>query len=157
MLPGVSVRQHIKKLGIRKYRYSELVLAQVCPLRSMHHCVNLFSPQTVLYPDSPGFKSDILHENYPAYRRQPFTSSHIYCNHAKSIITHLWTNCNRQRTFFSIYFVNFLCARSRFHHCIQSHYFPINSIHNFVRFCLIKGFYRLLIVFSHPLPHISVL
>lgn len=29
---------------------------------------------------SPGFKSDILHGNYPAHRRQPSASTHICCS-----------------------------------------------------------------------------
>ena len=110
-LPGVSVRQHIKnsefriKSVFRADLGTNLSAVQYAPLYRQNY------PQTVLYPDSPGFKSDILHENYPTYRRQPFTSSHIYCNHARSIITHLQANCKRKCPIFAIYFVNFLCTK----------------------------------------------
>ena len=75
-------------------------------------------------------KSDILHENSPTYRRQPFTSSHIYCNHARSIITHLQANCKRKCPIFAIYFVNFLCTRRR----CRFHRFWLGFRQDFIQF-----------------------
>ena len=74
---------------------------------------------------SPGLKSDILHENSPAHRRQPFASSHIIgrnapfcCSHASYIIHYPAAICKHLRQILAIEFLSNLPPR--FGHFVQS-------------------------------------
>ena len=49
----------------------------------------------------PGLKSDILHENSPTYRRQPFTSSHIIALSADQSRTGTrWSHTSQSRKYY---------------------------------------------------------